>query len=159
ELANPTERVLQKLIDRARSSAHQRVAHLRAHEADLRAERRLPKRTRPRDPSEMMFAGTGDKRDLTLADISIEDLYVQKRATELAEWPRAKGAFRGGGAASPPATALDRLLAGEDGRRAIAASVKSTKKQHIGTSMMDVIICGAVPPYSHLLGGKLACML
>ncbi len=33
------------------------------------------------------------------------------------------------------------------------------KKRHIGTRMMDVIICGAVAPYSHILGGKLTCMM
>ena len=33
------------------------------------------------------------------------------------------------------------------------------KKTKIGSSMMDIIVCGAIPPYSEMLGGKLVSML
>ena len=33
------------------------------------------------------------------------------------------------------------------------------KKTKIGSNMMDIIICGAIPPYAELLGGKLVAML
>ena len=151
EIANPTERVLRKLLDRARTSAHRRVANLRAHAQDLGAARRLPRRSRA--------LGGHSKQDMTLADESVEDLYAQKRATELAELLRAKRTFLAAEIAADPAGVLDRLLGNEEGRRAIGAAIKTTKKQHIGTSMMDVIICGAIPPYNHVLGGKLVCML
>jgi hypothetical protein len=38
-------------------------------------------------------------------------------------------------------------------------ALHSNKKTKIGSSMMDLIVCGAVPPYGDLLGGKLVAML
>lgn len=37
--------------------------------------------------------------------------------------------------------------------------VRMIKAEHVGVHMMDITVCGAVAPYNHLLGGKLACML
>ena len=159
ELANPTERVIQELLERARSSAQQRVAKLQAHERDLREDRRLPRRMRPRDPAETMNESPEQASDKNLADQSLEDLYAQKRATELAELLRAKMVFLSSGVEVDPASCLDHLLSADEGRRAVNAAIRAIKKQHVGTSMMDIIICGAIPPYSRILGGKLVCML
>jgi hypothetical protein len=158
ELANPTEKALLRLLDRARSSALDRVNKLRAHQQEL-DRGGSSKRTRPLDPTQTMFASTKERRELTLADQSVDDLYMQKRATEFHELLRAKQQFLNASLASSPGAALDAMLRSEDGQRAIAVAVKATKKEHIGTSMMDVIICGAIPPYTHVLGGKLVCML
>jgi hypothetical protein len=154
ELDAPSPAAIQRLVLRARDSAAQRRDLLRRHEQDLRAARRLPSRTRPLEPSQML-AG----RPRTLADESVEALYVQKRAAQLADLLRAKLAFLAAGARAEPAAALPALLASDEGRRAVACALRAIKQAHIGTSIMDIIICGAVPPYSHLLGGKLVCML
>ena len=159
ELENPTDRVIRKLLDRAKTSAHRRVETLRAHEQDLKKDRSLPKRMRPRDPAETMYASSDRKNDKNLADHSVEDLYEQKRATELADLLRAKMQFLLVGVEIDSASSVDRLLSSEEGKRAITVALKAIKKQHVGTSMMDIIICGAIPPYSHILGGKLVCML
>jgi hypothetical protein len=37
--------------------------------------------------------------------------------------------------------------------------VRKVKSNQVGINIMDIIICGAVPPYNHILGGKLVCML
>lgn len=154
DVANPSDRVLLKLADRARTSAQQRVAHLRTHAEDLKLSASKGTAKRPTRPRSGTLAGPP-----TAADLSVEHLYEQKRATDIAELLRAKRAFLAVDIARDPARALQHLLDDDDGRRAVATSIKSTKKQHIGTSMMDIIICGSIPPYSHVLGGKLVCML
>lgn len=167
EIDRPTEAVVRRLLEAARSAKLRRVDKLQKHQAALKHEaavaaergrsertRRLPKRGR----SFNMSAGSGDEQ-LTLADEAVEDLFAHKRAAELADLLRAKRTFLEAGIAEAPGDAVAALLASDDGRRALAASVRATKKQHVGTSMMDIIICGAVPPYTHVLGGKLVCML
>jgi hypothetical protein len=44
-------------------------------------------------------------------------------------------------------------------RAAVGHLVRLTKAEHVGIDMMDITVCGAVAPYTHLLGGKLTCVL
>lgn len=37
-------------------------------------------------------------------------------------------------------------------------ALRQLKKRFSATSMMEITVCGAVPPYNHLLAGKLACL-
>lgn len=160
DLDEPSEELLGRLIDRARTSARLRVDRLRQHAfSRAPAAPRLPRRSAPRDENQLMFLKALEDRPASFADQSVDALFERKRATELAELLRAKRAFLAAGFKTNAAAALVRMLDDEEGRRAIAAAIKSNKKDHIGTSMMDVIICGAIPPYSHVLGGKLVCML
>jgi hypothetical protein len=159
ELASPTDKLIRKLVDRAKSSAQDRIEKLRAHEEDLKKNRSTPGRLRPRDPTQSMYAAPARRKQVNLADESVEDLYKQKRASDLAELLHARRHFQIAGISSTPLQALNSLFASEDGRRGLGNALKAIKKQHIGTSMMDIIICGAIPPYTHLLGGKLVCML
>lgn len=46
-----------------------------------------------------------------------------------------------------------------DGNRTIRTLIRANKKQKVGINLMDIIICGAVPPYNTLLVGKLVAML
>ena len=50
-------------------------------------------------------------------------------------------------------------LATPDGEWAINIALRQLKKRFSATSMMEITVCGAVPPYNHLLAGKLACLL
>lgn len=159
EIARPSEAVIQRLVERARESADKRVAELRSHEQDLRAHGSHPVRKRPRGPEETPFGLRRGARDVTAADRSVESLFDQKRASDLADLLRAKAAFVASGIAEDPVAGFTTLLGSEHGQRALGTAIRATKRQHIGTSIMDVIICGAVPPYTHLLGGKLVCML
>ncbi len=157
ECANPTEKVISRLLNRARSSAERRIENLRTHDRELRTQRERPKRTRPLDPSQTMLLGA--RKSTSAVDRSVEDLYDRKRAEELADLLHAKFQFAAAGIHDDPAAALRTLLSREDGRRAAATALRAIKKTHIGSSMMDIIICGAIPPYSHVLGGKLVAML
>lgn len=88
------------------------------------------------------------------------ELYRSKRATALALLLTAKAtlanAFRGG---APSIEGLKRLIHSSDGRRVVAQLVRRAKAEAVGISIADIMICGAIPPYSHLLGGKLVAML
>src|SRR5262249_44826718 len=44
-------------------------------------------------------------------------------------------------------------------RQAIQALVRRAKAERVGVAMADISVCGAIPPYSVLLGGKLVAML
>ena len=45
------------------------------------------------------------------------------------------------------------------GRWAVTIALRQLKNRYVGTHMMEITICGAVPPYNNLLGGKLVCLL
>ena len=54
---------------------------------------------------------------------------------------------------------IETLVETQDGAWAVGVVIKQLKKQFSATSMMEITVCGAVPPYNHLLGGKLACLM
>ncbi len=47
----------------------------------------------------------------------------------------------------------------ENGNSAIRSSLVAQKTQHIGSSLMELNVCGAIPPYNEILGGKLVALL
>lgn len=47
----------------------------------------------------------------------------------------------------------------EKGRSALRTVLNANKESKVGTSMMEIVVCGAVQPYNYLLGGKLVAML
>jgi hypothetical protein len=49
-------------------------------------------------------------------------------------------------------------LNNESGRRAIKTALKEIKKERVGAGMMNIMVCGAIPPYNRILGGKLVAM-
>jgi hypothetical protein len=63
------------------------------------------------------------------------------------------------GVTDAPFKALQTLLKTDEGRKALRIGLHSNKKTKIGSSMMDIIVCGAIPPYAEMLGGKLVAML
>lgn len=51
------------------------------------------------------------------------------------------------------------MLSNEAGKKAINTALVANRKCKIGSNMMDIIVCGSIPPYNELLGGKLVSML
>lgn len=49
-------------------------------------------------------------------------------------------------------------LSNERGQRAIKTALKELKKERVGAGMMNIMVCGAIPPYNNILGGKLVAM-
>ena len=86
------------------------------------------------------------------------NLYKRKRASELAKLLDTKRIFNEA-KGNTYADKLTQLLATEKGRKAIYIALIANRKRKIGSNMMDIIVCGSIPPYNELLGGKLISIL
>lgn len=86
-------------------------------------------------------------------------LYRKKRAEQLAKLLSAKRAivdFLNSGRVAEGA--LD-FCKSDVGGSAIHSALVAQKSTHIGSSLMELNVCGAIPPYNHILGGKLVALL
>lgn len=86
------------------------------------------------------------------------NLFKRKRATELAKLLSTRIIFNGAQGDCNKDKLLH-LLSNEEGRKAINTALIANRKCKIGSNMMDIIVCGSIPPYNELLGGKLISML
>lgn len=87
-----------------------------------------------------------------------EPLFHKKRAAELARLLEAQSIFNEARQNSY-VDWLSELLRTDTGRKAINTALVANRKTKIGSNMMEIIVCGAIPPYNELLGGKLVSML
>ncbi|MBV9124126.1 MAG: DUF4338 domain-containing protein, partial [Planctomycetes bacterium] len=140
ECKKPTDALVRRLLAAAEDSARERRGQLR----DSHRKGESVKRT---------------ESESSVEEDTNSPLYVRKRAQALADILFARLMFQKVGFGDSPATALRRLLESDEGRKALRIGLHSNKKTKLGTSMMDIIVCGAIPPYSELLGGKLVAML
>ncbi|MBI4664260.1 MAG: DUF4338 domain-containing protein [Verrucomicrobia bacterium] len=86
-------------------------------------------------------------------------LVAKKRAFELARLCRARLNLSTYGARLlDPATTAD-VLASDDFCVAMNTALTAAKSNRVGTNILEITTCGAVPPYNHLLGGKLVALL
>lgn len=86
-------------------------------------------------------------------------LYRKKRAEQMAKYLSAKMViqeFLNNG--SLDEGSID-FCNSDNGSSAIYTALVAQKSKHIGSSMMELNVCGAVPPYNHILGGKLVALL
>lgn len=86
------------------------------------------------------------------------NLFKRKRAAELAKLLDTKRIFNEAKGATN-FDKLNQLLSYEAGRKAIHTALIANRKRKIGSNMMDIIVCGSIPPYNELLGGKLISIL
>lgn len=89
---------------------------------------------------------------------TLKPLFKKKRAIELSKLLKAKKALKDAPEESN-ASKLIYLLGKEEGRQAITTALIANRKCKIGSNMMDIIVCGSIPPYNELLGGKLVSIL
>jgi len=87
-----------------------------------------------------------------------EPLFCKKRTAELARLLEAQSIFNKAKQNSY-VDWLSELLRTDKGRKAINTALVANRKTKIGSNMMEIIVCGAIPPYNELLGGKLVSML
>ena len=102
------------------------------------------------------------KRDnsSTFAEDSLSPAFRRKRALELHRLLLAKHVLQKAATASVDKEELTEwLLTKEEGRNALGVALRTVKKRHVGSSMMEITTCGALPPYSEVLGGKLVALL
>ena len=151
EIEAPVDNTVLRLEQKATGAAFARDLELRAHyQANVEAGGRI----RPMRGAVKM-AGTGTDWRTASEDL----LFVRKRAELLAQLLFAKQVFRAAELESDPAAALDQLLSGKTGQRAIDIVLTEFRKAGLSSRVADVSICGAVAPYNELLGGKLVALL
>ncbi|MCD7919354.1 MAG: DUF4338 domain-containing protein [Clostridiales bacterium] len=91
-------------------------------------------------------------------DEAQSNLFKRKRASELAKLLSTRITFNKA-QGNNNKEKLQFLLSNEEGRKAINTALIANRKCKIGSNMMDIIVCGSIPPYNELLGGKLISML
>lgn len=102
---------------------------------------------------------TASNNEMSWEERALTNLFKSKRAILLAELLSIrvvlnKYKFEGNSKAE-----LVTCLSNNDFRDAVHRLARKAKSIHVGINMMDIIVCGSIAPYNHLLGGKLVCML
>jgi hypothetical protein len=86
-------------------------------------------------------------------------LFGYKRAAALADLLEARLEAQRFLGDAPDAAGLAELLKDAAGRAAFLKVARKAKADRVGVAIADISVCGAIPPYNPLLGGKLAAML
>lgn len=86
-------------------------------------------------------------------------LFKSKRALVLAELLRCDLVLRELLGKRPSAAGLRKLLSDPTGVAVVTRILRKAKADRVGILMADISVCGALPPYGALLGGKLVAML
>jgi Domain of unknown function (DUF4338) len=125
---------------------------------------RLEREANERRQSHHRFVRRSDfkrssRRDVDWRARAESDLFRSKRCLALADLLRARLALGQFLYPTPTRRGLREALADACGRRAISNVVRRAKAESVGTEIADLTVCGAVAPYSALLGGKLVSML
>jgi hypothetical protein len=109
-------------------------------------------RLRDIDDDDGMTARVHDVEEADLERLARSPLFLAKRARLVRNLLRMHGYLT-------QARSVAGLLATPDGIWTVNQALRQLKKRFSATSMMEITVCGAVPPYNHLLGGKLACLM
>jgi hypothetical protein len=86
-------------------------------------------------------------------------LFRSKRALALAELLEARAVMLRHFGKQPDKHQLVALLDDRDGPHIVKRILRKAKAERVGIAMADISVCGAVPPYNPILGGKLVSML
>ncbi|MCK1994905.1 DUF4338 domain-containing protein [Peribacillus muralis] len=90
---------------------------------------------------------------------SISPLYKKKRATEIAKLLEAKRTFTKVLKSEKDDLLVLKKLLSTDKGKAINVALQANRKSKIGSNLMEIIVCGGIPPYNELLSGKLVSLL
>jgi len=104
----------------------------------------------------------GDASGVTAADwqrYARSSLFTSKRAREIAALLETRNTLQAAWDGVSKAKRLEVLLESATGRAAFVKVVRLARSMTVGTEIADLTVCGAVPPYNALLGGKLVAML
>lgn len=111
---------------------------------------------------ETLEVGIEETNKSELGSISKETenaLYNRKRAEQLGRLLMAKKALLDIYSSKKFADIWVDFCNSETGTSAIRSALVAQKTQHIGSSLMELNVCGAIPPYNEILGGKLVALL
>lgn len=154
-----------KMMDALQKSIKQSISELYIKDLNYHRGTRYPsldKVVELRALSEELRAKAIDnKKTVKVKSYSEEaqtPLFKKKRAAELARLLEAKIIINKYHR-DTPTDWLKALMSSEDGRKAVNIALVANRKTKIGSNMMEIIVCGAIPPYNELLGGKLVSIL
>jgi hypothetical protein len=97
---------------------------------------------------------SGIEDDSDLIALAQTPLFRAKRAKQIREILRTLRALRGVRLPLRSARGADPEV-----DWALQQAIRQLKKRYSATAMMEITVCGGIPPYSYLLGGKLACLM
>ncbi|WHY20109.1 DUF4338 domain-containing protein [Paenibacillus sp. G2S3] len=86
-------------------------------------------------------------------------LFTKKRAIELAKLLDAKLIFDDVMKEGMNELQVLRKLLATDKGKVVNIALQANRKRKIGSNLMEIIVCGAVPPYNEILAGKLVSIL
>jgi hypothetical protein len=86
-------------------------------------------------------------------------LFTSKRAREIATLLETRNTLLDAYDGVSKAKRHEFLLASATGRAAFLKVVRLARSMTVGTEIADLTVCGSVPPYNAILGGKLVAML
>jgi hypothetical protein len=95
----------------------------------------------------------------TIALETEENLYRRKRADQLAKYLSAKKQLATLAKSDNIVKSWERFCDSDSGYSALRTALIARKMQHIGSSIMELNVCGAIRPYNELLAGKLVALL
>lgn len=148
ELAHPTPALVRRLSDSAGQFADEREDALREW-AVIRHQG-----NNGVDHPEVKRSSFGN-----ISEDAYKLLFLKKRAAELARLLGAQLVIEQFLAQPDFAEVWQAWSKSEVGRSAVRNGLLSIKNRHVGTSILELNICGAVSPYNHLLAGKLTALL
>ncbi len=99
-----------------------------------------------------------NEKNVDYEEEALLPLYKKKRCLELSKLIEAKITFSKYYNENK-VSFLSELLKNNDGIKAVNTALVSLRKTKIGSNMMEIIVCGSIPPYNEVLGGKLVSIL
>ncbi|MGK3998907.1 Druantia anti-phage system protein DruA [Sorangium sp. So ce1024] len=136
-----------RLFAMAEAAARDRTAEQRDRAERARRGEELP-------PIKRLPVGTDGRVDWLKA--SEAPLFVRKRAQTLAKILFAERIL--GAIPDDVPDVVAHLKASEDAMRALAIATREVRKVGLASRLLELNVCGAIPPYRDLLGGKLAAL-
>jgi hypothetical protein len=122
----------------------------------LRAESNARRQTHRRFARREDFSSSADRDWPRRAST---DLFRSKRCAALADLLEVRRDVAPFLFPKPSVAGLRGALADTSARRGISRLLRRAKAEAVGTEIADLTVCGAVPPYNLVLGGKLVAML
>ena len=138
EIDNPNDNLVQRLSSIAKEADNERRNIL----------------VRQYNSKSSKIAGISDT-----SRISEELLFRRKRAERLAKFISAKTMILSVISETEFENKWQELCETETLSTAIRIALSAQKSKHIGSSILELNICGAIPPYNEILGGKLVALL
>ena len=150
ELEMPAETLVFRLEQRSAGAQASREAQLRAQ-----YDRQMQQTGRARSQSDPTRQSV---ENVDWRAASEDFLYVHKRAKVLAKLADAKRTLQGLNWNLTGHQLIEALKKTRDGKRTLNTALQEIRKAGLASQITDLSVCGAVPPYNILLGGKLVAL-